>query len=162
MDCSEFTKTYTPKALAQNLITQDDIDSRIRNLFRVRFRLGHFDPPGPMHTLGAENICSEYAVELARDGATQGAVLIKNAGSKLPLHAENSGKVAVIGPNANLSSLDSGYYGVRVLPNLIGSRCHRHTTFELQALRSCTHPVLLNRASICSRPTHAKCSSGQI
>ena len=124
VDCSEFTKTYTPKALAQKLITQDDIDSRIRNLFRVRFRLGHFDPLGPMHTLGADDICSEYAVELARDGATQGAVLIKNAASRLPLSAGQAGKVAVIGPNANLSSLDSGYYGVRPL-DCVSLRYHK-------------------------------------
>jgi hypothetical protein len=127
VDCSEFTKTYTPKALAQNLITQEDIDSRIRNLFRVRFRLGHFDPPGPMHALGAKDICSDYAVELARDGATQGAVLIKNAASRLPLSAAKAGTVAVIGPNANLSSLDSGYYGpadpcqVQQWPNLVSA-----------------------------------------
>ena len=69
---------YAPTALANGLIAQEDIDSRIRNLFRVRFRLGHFDPPGPLQTLGAGDICSDYAVELARDGATQGAVLIKN------------------------------------------------------------------------------------
>ena len=109
VDCSGFTTQYAAKALAQKLLTPQDIDSRIANLFRVRFRLGHFDPPGPLHALGAADICSDAAVALARDGATQGTCMLKNTNSRLPLRASEAGSIAVLGPNANLSSLDCGY-----------------------------------------------------
>lgn len=72
-------------ALGNGTITQNDIDTSLSNLFRVRIRLGHFNPPGPLATIGTDQICNPYAVELARDGARQGTVLLKNTGNTLPL-----------------------------------------------------------------------------
>eukprot|EP00658_Telonema_sp_P-2_P054924 TRINITY_DN43684_c0_g1_i3.p1 TRINITY_DN43684_c0_g1~~TRINITY_DN43684_c0_g1_i3.p1 ORF type:complete len:513 (+),score=82.49 TRINITY_DN43684_c0_g1_i3:35-1573(+) len=102
-------------ALQHGVIEMDDIDSALRHSLTVRMRLSHFDPPGPLDQISTDEVCSGYAVGLARQGAAQGMVLLKNAASTLPLDATKS--VAVIGPNANLSQAISGYYGAR-------SPCH--------------------------------------
>ena len=85
-----------------------DVEARIRNLMRVRFRLGHFDPPGPLQAIKPSVVCSEESIALAEDGAVQGATLLKNAGRTLPLAAGKTKSVAVIGPNANLSETLAG------------------------------------------------------
>ena len=57
-------------------------------------------------------MCSPYAVELARDGLTQSAALLKNANGTLPFRPSGASyTVAVLGPNANLSKAVAGYYG---------------------------------------------------
>lgn len=57
-----------------------------------------------------KKFAADYAIELARDGVTQSAVLIKNVGQTLPITNTNQ-VFAVIGPNTNLSSSMAGYYG---------------------------------------------------
>jgi beta-glucosidase-like glycosyl hydrolase len=58
---------------------QEDIDTRLKYLFRMRIRLGHFDPPGPLQQIPTSAICTPETIELARDGTRQGSVLLKNA-----------------------------------------------------------------------------------
>jgi xylan 1,4-beta-xylosidase len=55
-------------------------------------------------------ICSAEAVEVARDGARQGSVLLKNENNTLPLVATSIKSAAVIGPNANYSEEVAMYY----------------------------------------------------
>ena len=76
---------------------------------RVRMRLGHFDPDGPLQKIPTSDICSDYAIALARDGAAQSTTLLKNKDGRLPLNEKD--RVAVIGPNSNLSESVAGYYG---------------------------------------------------
>jgi beta-glucosidase-like glycosyl hydrolase len=109
VDCGGFVSQFAPSALNQSLITEADIDERLRMLFRVRFRLSHFDPIGPLDKIPIDVICSDYALALSRDGTAQGSTLIKNDGV-LPL-PKSLGSVAVIGPNCNLSQAIAGYYG---------------------------------------------------
>jgi hypothetical protein len=47
------------KALADGLINESLIDSRLKNLFKVRMRLQHFDPPGPLQDIPASAICTK-------------------------------------------------------------------------------------------------------
>jgi hypothetical protein len=74
-------------------------------------RLSHFDPIGPLDKIPASTICSDYALELSHDGTRQSATLVKNDKATLPLDRASVGTVAIIGPNANLSKSDAGYYG---------------------------------------------------
>jgi hypothetical protein len=74
-------------------------------------RLGHFDPSGPLQSIGADQICSAESVAIAMEGPTASAALIKNEKEALPLDGATAGTIAVIGPNAGLSKSDSGYYG---------------------------------------------------
>jgi hypothetical protein len=59
------------KALADGLINESLIDSRLKNLFKVRMRLQHFDPPGPLQDIPASAICTKQTAAIARDGVVQ-------------------------------------------------------------------------------------------
>jgi beta-D-xylosidase 4 len=98
VDCGKFMTTYAPTALSGGQITQADIDTVLTRLFRVRIRLAQFDPPGVLATIGLDQVCSDYARELARDGVRQSAVLLKNDRATLPLNSANVKSVVVIGP----------------------------------------------------------------
>jgi pre-mRNA-splicing factor SYF2/beta-D-xylosidase 4 len=112
VDCGGFTTAHAQSALDKGLITEADIDERMAKLFRVRMRLSHFDPLGPLDAIPASTICSAYAKALAYDGAAQGSTLLKNVGATLPLDKGGAApaRVAVIGPNANLSASIATYY----------------------------------------------------
>ena len=47
-DCGGFLAEHVQAALDQKLLATTDLDARLDKLFRVRMRLGHFDPPGPL------------------------------------------------------------------------------------------------------------------
>jgi pre-mRNA-splicing factor SYF2/beta-D-xylosidase 4 len=48
VDCGGFVSQFAPSALSKGLITWKDIDRRLAELFKVRMRLGHFDPISPV------------------------------------------------------------------------------------------------------------------
>ena len=52
--CSGFMTQYTPQAVTNGAVTEADLDVLLRRLFRVRIRLGQFDPPGPLSTIGPD------------------------------------------------------------------------------------------------------------
>lgn len=113
VDCGTFVQSTAGSALNQSLISESLIDLRISNLFRVRFRLGHFDPKGPLDSIPKTVICDAGAVELSLSGAAQSSVLLKNSGGTLPFDRTKVGTVAVIGPTIANSAKDAGYYGPR-------------------------------------------------
>ena len=75
------------------------IDEAVRNILRVKFRLGLFDKPVPVAADGSALLTPE-SLEVAKKLAVESAVLLKNDGGALPL-AKSIGKVAVIGPLAD-------------------------------------------------------------
>eukprot|EP00036_Acanthoecidae_sp_10tr_P011461 CAMPEP_0182926670 /NCGR_PEP_ID=MMETSP0105_2-20130417/12199_1 /TAXON_ID=81532 ORGANISM="Acanthoeca-like sp., Strain 10tr" /NCGR_SAMPLE_ID=MMETSP0105_2 /ASSEMBLY_ACC=CAM_ASM_000205 /LENGTH=895 /DNA_ID=CAMNT_0025064571 /DNA_START=14 /DNA_END=2701 /DNA_ORIENTATION=+ len=111
VDCGRFVGTYAMSALNKSYITEQDIDTRLKYLFRVRMRLGHFDPPGPLQQIPESTVCSDESIAVSMEGPRQSAALLKNENAALPLSVESSGTVFVVGPNANLSKSDAGYYG---------------------------------------------------
>lgn len=111
IDCTSFVPQNAKSALDKGLITEADIDARLKMLFRVRMRLSHFDPIGPLNSIPVSEICSDYAIDLSHDAVRQSATLLKNEHSTLPLDRHGVGTIAVIGPNAQLSQSDAGYYG---------------------------------------------------
>jgi len=110
VDCGSFVPQNAQSALNSGDITESDIDTVLTRLFKVRIRLGHFDPPGALQTIGLDQICNPYAIELARDGARQGMVLQKNLNNVLPLTASKYQNAVVIGPNIKLTDTVQ-YYG---------------------------------------------------
>merc|ERR1712000_698906 len=96
--CSHFPGKAVQSALDKGVITEKDLDDRLKLAFRVRMRLSHFDPQGPLDKIPPSEACSKESQEVAREGATQSATLLKNAGRTLPLAPARS--VAVIGPNS--------------------------------------------------------------
>lgn len=115
-DCGGSYGNHVPGALNSSLISEADIDQRLMMLWRVRLRLGHFDPISPLdNIMPSETVCTESSVAISMQGSIQSAALLKNENKALPLMSGTAaGQIAVIGPNANYS-LRTGYYGPKVV-----------------------------------------------
>jgi beta-glucosidase len=102
-----------PKALAQGLLTEKDIDQSLRRVLNVRFRLGEFDPPEmvPYSKLGADVIDSPAHRKLALRTAQESIVLLSNEKHLLPLDKSKIQTVAVIGPFADYAQTGPNYTG---------------------------------------------------
>lgn len=99
-DDGELIKQALREALEEGLLTEADLDAALHNTFRVRFRLGEFDPEedNPYAAIGEEAILHPEHAKLSREAAGKAVVLLKNKGGMLPLKADKLKKVAVIGP----------------------------------------------------------------
>ncbi|NGZ76468.1 glycoside hydrolase family 3 protein [Saccharibacillus alkalitolerans] len=99
-DDGELMKSSLREALKDGQITEADLDAALRNTFRVRFRLGEFDPEegNPYAAIDESVIMKKEHAELARTAARKSIVLLKNENKTLPLQADKLNKVAVIGP----------------------------------------------------------------
>ncbi|MFP4015744.1 MAG: glycoside hydrolase family 3 C-terminal domain-containing protein [Halanaerobiales bacterium] len=88
------------EALEKELLSEEDIDNALFNIFRIRFRLGQFDPEesNPYAKISESKLCSPEHNKLALEAARESIVLLKNENNTLPLNKESPGKVAVIGP----------------------------------------------------------------
>jgi beta-glucosidase len=82
-------------ALSSGKLKQAAVDDSVRRMLRVMFTAGLFDKP---KKTGEVDTPEQRAV--ARQGATESVVLLKNAASLLPLESPKVKSVAVIGPNA--------------------------------------------------------------
>ena len=102
-----------PKALAQGLLTEKDIDQSLRRVLNVRFRLGEFDPPEmvPYSKLAADVIDSPAHRKLALRTAQESIVLLSNEKHLLPLDKSKIQSVAVIGPFADYAQTGPNYTG---------------------------------------------------
>lgn len=78
-------------------VSMEWVDQAVRNILRLKFRMGLFDEPIPAP---AEGAVTPESRALAQRMATESAVLLKNDGHLLPL-AEPVGSVAVVGPLAD-------------------------------------------------------------
>jgi len=58
IDCTHYVGDHAQSALTKGIITEEDLDDRLRKSFRVRMRLGHFDPPGAMQAIKPSAVCS--------------------------------------------------------------------------------------------------------
>ena len=107
------TYQYIPAAVEQGLLSEADVDRSVTRLFRARFLLGMFDPPGrvPHAAIPYELNDSKAHRELARAAARESIVLLKNDGI-LPLPRDLE-SIAVIGPNAHDDQVLLGnYFGI--------------------------------------------------
>ena len=98
-DDADLSKQALREGLEQGTLTMEDIDLALFNTFRVRFRLGEFDPAegNPYASIGEEAMMTEKAKALSLRAAREQVVLLKNDKGTLPLDKTKSGKVAVIG-----------------------------------------------------------------
>ena len=83
--------------LEEKKITQEQIDNAVRNILRVKYRLGLFDNPYT-NPEASGKILDPAFLDHARTVARQSAVLLKNENNTLPISAERVSSVAVIGP----------------------------------------------------------------
>ena len=90
----------------QGKISMDYIDENVRNILRIKFKLGLFeDPRYPDVNKIIERNCNEESTKFNAKLATESLVLLKNNGI-LPLDPEkynskkNSPKICLLGPNS--------------------------------------------------------------
>jgi beta-glucosidase len=97
-------------AVAQGLLTEEQIDVSVKRLLRARFRLGMFDPPEMVkyRQTPETEIASEVHRELAEKVARESMVLLKNNGV-LPLSVKTK-KIAVVGSLAESELVLAGNY----------------------------------------------------
>ncbi|MBW5448507.1 beta-glucosidase [Cohnella sp. CFH 77786] len=87
-------------ALKRGTVSEAKLDEAVLRVLKLKFKLGLFERPYVDPEQAAKIIGSKEHVELARQVAREGIVLLKNEGGTLPLRKE-TGQIAVIGPNAN-------------------------------------------------------------
>ncbi len=96
-----------PRALAQGLIEQADIDRAVRHVLRLKFLAGLFETPYADEKYARAITGNAEARALAAEAARKSVVLLKNDGT-LPLHEDRLKTLAVIGPHA--AHVDLGGY----------------------------------------------------
>ncbi len=105
-------------AVRRGLVTEAEVDTAVGRLFRIRFRLGMFDPPEQVPYAGipyGENDSPAHRA-LALEATRKSIVLLKDDGGLLPLR-RGLRRVAVIGPNADdVEVLLGNYNGTPAAP----------------------------------------------
>lgn len=96
------------QAYEEGLVTMADIDRAVSNVLRLKFQMGLFENPYVNPEQAKKLVRSKEHKELARQVAREGVVMLKNNGV-LPL-SKNIGKIAVIGPNADMMYNQLGDY----------------------------------------------------
>jgi beta-glucosidase len=93
---------HLKEAVGANLITEEQINTAVKRLFKARLKLGMFDPDQRVKyaQIPYSVVDSKEHQALALEAARKSIVLLKNEKNILPLK-KNPGTVAVIGPNAD-------------------------------------------------------------
>jgi beta-glucosidase-like glycosyl hydrolase len=112
-DCGGFLSSNLQKAYTDGVVNNTVINAALTHLFLVQMRLGMFDPDNiqPYRSITAKDINTAEAQALALTASRESMVLLKNDG-KLPFSKDTIKSLAVIGPNAQASTvLQGNYYG---------------------------------------------------
>ena len=115
---------YLPELIAENKVSIDVIDNAVRNILRIKYRLGLFENPY-VDEVETSTIYSDEHLQTARPAATESAILLKNNGV-LPLKENKT--VAIIGPMAHAPYDQLGTWSFDGDKN--------HTVTPLKALQS--------------------------
>jgi beta-glucosidase len=113
LECGSSYGEGLKSAIEKGLVTEKQLDDRLKHLLKTRFKLGAFDPAelNPYRALGTEVICSPEKRELALNAARNSIVLLKND-KTLPLN-KNSGFIYLTGPLADsIQPLVGNYNGI--------------------------------------------------
>jgi beta-glucosidase len=125
-------------AVADNLITEDEIDVSVKRLMTARFKLGMFDPPEkvPYSQIPFSENDSEEHNRFALKVARESMVLLKNEKNILPLRKDLK-TIAVIGPYAdNIDVLLGNYNGIPSNPVTILQGIINRTGTNTEVLHS--------------------------
>ncbi len=86
---------YLKELLSEGTVKMEDIDNAVRNVLRLKYRLGLFDHPYTQTQ--THNTASKEHLAIALKAAEESAVLLKNDGI-LPLDASKKTTILVTGP----------------------------------------------------------------
>jgi beta-D-xylosidase 4 len=112
LQCGGSMFSNLPDAVAQNITTEATLDQSLSRLYSSLIKVGYFNPPAHLSSLGWSDVSTSESQHLAYLAAAEGMVLLKNKGV-LPLgKSVNGKKIAVIGPWANATvQMQGNYYG---------------------------------------------------
>lgn len=86
------------ESVAENKVSMETIDNAVRNILRLKFRLGLFDNP---YVVTPQTVkYAEKHLQTAKTAAEQSVILLKNENQTLPL-TDKIKTLAVIGPMAD-------------------------------------------------------------
>lgn len=115
MNCGAYLGKYTANAVNLKKVEVSIVDQALIYNYIVLLRLGFFDGNPkllPFGNLGPADVCTGDHKALALDAAKQGIVLLYNNGI-LPLSPNSTKNFAIIGPNANATTvMISNYAGI--------------------------------------------------
>lgn len=122
-------------------IPMEIIDERVRDVLRVKFKIGLFDAPYQVDLKEADRVVnSSENQDVSLQASRESIVLLKNKGSLLPLNAKEIKRVAVCGPNADEKSYALTHYGplaVEVSTVLSGMRDYLEGKSEVLYTKGC-------------------------
>jgi beta-glucosidase len=111
VECGNTTYKTLIKAVQDGKLSEDAINTSLKRLFTIRFRLGMFDPAEkvkyaqiPITALESQPH-KDHALKMARESI----VLLRNQNNILPLK-KSLKKIAVLGPNADNANTQLGNY----------------------------------------------------
>ncbi|MCK4922393.1 MAG: glycoside hydrolase family 3 C-terminal domain-containing protein [Bacteroidales bacterium] len=113
LNCGKTYDEGLKSAIEQGLVTEQELDDKLKILLRTRFKLGMFDPAedNPYRNIGTEVINDASKQQLALEAAHKSIVLLKNDNA-LPIDP-NSAFIYMTGPLAgNNLSLVGNYNGI--------------------------------------------------
>ncbi|WP_020387150.1 glycoside hydrolase family 3 C-terminal domain-containing protein [Kribbella catacumbae] len=95
---------HLSEAMERGQLNEGDIDLAVRHALAIRFRLGEFDPVelDPYRSPDTDVVGCPAHRQLAQDAARHAIVLLKHECQVLPLSAETTKRVAVVGPLADI------------------------------------------------------------
>ncbi|MFB6317889.1 glycoside hydrolase family 3 N-terminal domain-containing protein [Saccharicrinis sp. FJH54] len=98
--------------VTEGRISESTINSRVRDVLRVKFMLGLFDNPYVEDPEKADTIVhNEAHVKIAKRASYESVVLLKNDVNLLPLNKDALGSVLITGPNAKAVNHSISRYG---------------------------------------------------
>lgn len=92
--------SHIEELIAEGKVSMETIDNAVRNILRIKIRLGLFENPYVDESKAEASLYSEDALEAARKSAVESAVLLTNNGV-LPLNKNKVKTVLVTGPMAD-------------------------------------------------------------
>ncbi len=110
---------YIPEAVRKGLISEDEVDRRLKELLKIRFLLGEFDPleKNPYYNLRNKKVNNSEYRKLAYRAAVESIVLLENKNKTLPINLKKTKDILLTGPMcADIFSLLGNYNGYS--PNL--------------------------------------------
>ena len=91
------------QAITSGTVPQSRLDNMAHRILRAMYEVGIFDYPQKIQTIPAADDAA-----VAQEIEEQGGVLLKNAGSQLPLNGSSMQSIAVIGLHADVGVLSGG------------------------------------------------------
>ena len=93
-------------------ISEETINSRVRDILRVKFLIGLFDSPYQMQLAEADKVVENPEHEaVALQASRESIVLLKNDNNALPLDINKVKTISVCGPNADEEGYALTHYG---------------------------------------------------